>query len=107
MIAVHIQGHDIYETLSMPEVPRKGDVLVRPRIGSVWRCRVVYPALAGFEADVREATLRYDGVQSLGDRRRGPLWVLDPSEQPGIWPGPATVIPLSQVAGHRRRTPRD
>ena len=27
MIYVRIQGHDIFETLRMPEVPRKGDLL--------------------------------------------------------------------------------
>lgn len=27
MISAHIRGHDIYETVRFPEVPRKGDIL--------------------------------------------------------------------------------
>lgn len=40
MIYVRVQGHDIYETLRMPEVPRKGDLLWLESL-TQGRCKVV------------------------------------------------------------------
>lgn len=47
-VTVHISGHDIYETLTMPEVPRKGDILALSSL-TMGRCKVLDVVVVGVE----------------------------------------------------------
>jgi hypothetical protein len=47
-VTVHISGHDIYETLAMPVVPRKGDILALSSL-TMGRCKVLDVVVVGVE----------------------------------------------------------
>jgi hypothetical protein len=58
-VTVHICGHGIYETLTMPVVPRKGDILALSSL-TMGRCKVLDAVVVGVEW-TRDQTQAFTG----------------------------------------------
>lgn len=64
MISVNIQGHEIFETIRMPEIPRKGDLLWLNSLTS-GRCPVTEVIVSRVEW-ARDQTARIHDTENEG-----------------------------------------